>query len=95
MGVRFSLCREHKTHKLNVGTNDDDDDDDDGGWYSQMQIAAVAGKFWQLSHGGKTHGCHMDKRGKDKGRYLGTDNKAPLVVKYPCSPKRHYVVVLK
>lgn len=26
MGVRFSLCREHKTHKLNVGTNDDDDD---------------------------------------------------------------------
>jgi len=60
-----------------------------------MQIAPVAGKFWQLSHGGKTHGCHMDKRGKDKGRYLGTHNKAPLVVKYPCSPKRHYVVVLK
>ena len=29
MGVRFSLCREHKTHELNVGTNDDDDDDDD------------------------------------------------------------------
>lgn len=28
MGVRFSLCREHKTHKLNVGTNNDDDDDD-------------------------------------------------------------------
>ncbi|KAK2556625.1 putative RNA-directed DNA polymerase from transposon X-element [Acropora cervicornis] len=27
MGVRFSLSREHKTHKLNVGTNDDDDDD--------------------------------------------------------------------
>lgn len=87
-------------HKLNVGTNDDDDDDNDdefsnGGWYPQMQTAPVAGKFWQPSHRGKTHGCCMDKRRNDKGRYLGTDNRAPLVVKYPCSPKGHCVVVFK
>ena len=36
-----------------------------------MQTAPTAGKFWQPSHGGKTLGCHNDKRRKVRGDIKG------------------------